>query len=292
MLNGIDISSHQAGLNVYDMTTCDFIIVKGTEGTGYVNPYCDKWVQDTLNSGKKMGFYHFASGTDAIAEADYFVAHCTNYFGLGIPVLDFEADAVSRGPEWARMFMQRVYERTKVRCLIYMSESVVRQYDWSNVAKDYGLWVAKYPNVSRPGFDYNPPYPGGTGAWGSNLAMWQYASDGSIVGYNDSLDLNHFYGDAVAWDKFAKGDREGGEDMDQETKDMIKEVHYMLTRNDDVTGRDVACNLYERNNWLAARCDALEKQHDDMCHKLDEIMLKLDDVQDSLLYDEEEDAVE
>ena len=36
-MNGIDIASYQAGIDL-SVVPCDFVIVKATEGTGYVNP--------------------------------------------------------------------------------------------------------------------------------------------------------------------------------------------------------------------------------------------------------------
>ena len=43
-LNGIDIASHQAGLNAGTIPA-DFVIIKATGGTGYVNPTCDGFYQ-------------------------------------------------------------------------------------------------------------------------------------------------------------------------------------------------------------------------------------------------------
>ena len=36
-LNGIDISNWQSGINLA-VVPCDFVVIKATEGTGYVNP--------------------------------------------------------------------------------------------------------------------------------------------------------------------------------------------------------------------------------------------------------------
>ena len=36
-MNGIDIASYQTGIDL-SVVPCDFVIVKATEGTGYVNP--------------------------------------------------------------------------------------------------------------------------------------------------------------------------------------------------------------------------------------------------------------
>lgn len=58
------------------------------------------------------------------------------------------------------------------------------------------------PNVSHPGFDYAPDFEGGIGAW-ETIAIWQYASDGRINGYDGNLDLNHAYMTLDAWNKYA-----------------------------------------------------------------------------------------
>ena len=43
-LNGIDISNHQAGLDLAKVSA-DFVICKATEGTGFVDPYCNGFIQ-------------------------------------------------------------------------------------------------------------------------------------------------------------------------------------------------------------------------------------------------------
>ena len=58
-MKGIDISSWQAGLDAGKIPA-DFVIVKATEGTDYVNPNCDEHYQQAAAAGKKLGVYHFA----------------------------------------------------------------------------------------------------------------------------------------------------------------------------------------------------------------------------------------
>lgn len=88
-LNGIDISNYQRGLDLAQVP-CDFVICKATEGTTIVHNTCDPWIQQAIKLGKLWGFYHFMNGEDPIAQAKHFVASCRNYFGNGIPVLDYE----------------------------------------------------------------------------------------------------------------------------------------------------------------------------------------------------------
>ena len=53
MLNGIDISNHQKGLNLASVP-CDFVICKVTEGTTYIDRYCDGFIQQAINLNKKI----------------------------------------------------------------------------------------------------------------------------------------------------------------------------------------------------------------------------------------------
>ena len=58
-LNGIDISSHQTGIDLAKVP-CDFVICKATEGVGYVNPDCGRAYAQGQKLGKKLGVYHFS----------------------------------------------------------------------------------------------------------------------------------------------------------------------------------------------------------------------------------------
>ena len=73
-LKGIDISNHQRGLNLKNIS-CDFVIIKATEGKSYVDPSCDNFFQQALSLGKKLGVYHFANNpqNSAEQEANWFI---------------------------------------------------------------------------------------------------------------------------------------------------------------------------------------------------------------------------
>lgn len=200
-MNGCDISKWQGDIDINALPV-DFVIVKATEGLGYVNPLCDNKVQQARTRGICWGFYHFATGLDAVAEADYFIKHTRNYFGKGIPVLDFEGEAIQRGAEWARLFVERVHDVTGIWPMVYMSQSITTMYDWSKVAANCALWVAQYPNVYRPDFSFKGQPPAKIGAWKA-VTCWQFCSDGRIAGYDGDLDLDWFYGNADQWKAIA-----------------------------------------------------------------------------------------
>lgn len=202
-MNGIDISSWQSGIDL-SAVPCDFVIIKATQGTTYVNPDCDRAYNQAKKLGKKLGLYHFANnGNSAKSEADFFLKKVGNRVGECILVLDYEADALKQGVSWAKTWLDHVYSKTGVRPLIYMSKAVTRQSNWAQVAKDYGLWGAQYANFNKTGYQSNPwsdsnPW----GAWGTP-AIFQYSSTGRLSGYAGNLDLNIFYGNSSQWDKFA-----------------------------------------------------------------------------------------
>ena len=50
-LNGIDISNWQSGINLA-VVPCDFVVIKATEGTGYVNPDYERAYRQAKTAGK------------------------------------------------------------------------------------------------------------------------------------------------------------------------------------------------------------------------------------------------
>ena len=193
MLRGIDISSHQGDIDLSPLGI-DFVIVKATEGTGYVNPYCDPKVQQAKNLGLYWGFYHFAGVNGAVEEATYFINNCTDYFSQGIPVLDWEGE---QSVDWVNTFVRTVHEQTGIWPWIYANPW---RFNQGGVEANCARWVAQYPNVSRPTLDYDPGEPPATDGL---VACWQYASDGNVAGYSGNLDVNHFFGDVAAWLAYA-----------------------------------------------------------------------------------------
>ena len=200
--HGIDISSHQAGLNV-GAIWADFVIVKATEDDDYVNPYMVAQANATLGASKRLGFYHFARPGDAAAQARYFVSAVGALRAKATLWLDWEANAVAQGPGWAKQFLDTVKSLTGSTPGIYMNGSAVNGYDWSAAAREYPLWYAGGPNYSDYGSSYSDPAVPNVSYWGQPL-IHQYTEDGRLPGYSGTLDLNRCR-DRAALDRMIGG---------------------------------------------------------------------------------------
>lgn len=195
---GCDISNWQ-GVGAGD--GYDFVIIKATEGYGYVDPKCDQHYQRAKANGQLRGVYHFARpdlGNSAVTEADWFVDNIQGYIKDAVLVLDWECSTWNVG--WAKEWLDRVYSRTGVRPMIYMSASVISQYNWNDVVNgNYGLWIAGYPaqyDVPNPPTPDCGDMPYNIGPW-PFWAIWQYTS---CAGAFDK-DISGL--DATAWAKYA-----------------------------------------------------------------------------------------
>ena len=201
--HGIDISSHQGGLNIAAIWA-DFVIVKVTEGTGYENPFWRSQAEATLAAGKRLGFYHFANDEDAGEQARYFLDRAKSYVGRATFWLDWEADAVGLGPGPALTFLNQVAAETGSAPGFYTYQNVLSSYDWSAVAARYPLWVAGGPDYSDYGQAYSDPPIPNVPYWGGGALVHQYTEDGYLPGYNAHLDLDRLR-DRSAWDAMIGG---------------------------------------------------------------------------------------
>ena len=196
MLRVVDVASHQAGI-VTGALDCDAVICKATEGTSYVNPYCDEHYQSAKAAGKLLGVYHYASGGNPEAEAEFFINNVRGYLHEAILVLDWESgdNAAWGDSSWVARFCAHVVALTGINPMIYVQRSAASQCTGLG---DYGIWLAEYPDYTPRGWDayYPPNYSG-------DYAMHQFTSSGAISGWSGPLDLSLFFGDTNAWLAYA-----------------------------------------------------------------------------------------
>lgn len=200
----IDVSSWQTGINV-TTSGAQIVVAKATEGIGYVNPDCDRVVQDALSAGQGVGVYHFAhTENDAVREANYFIDNTRGYIGKGInPILDWEPNSPG-DVWWALTWLRTVEAAWDTKPIIYMNQFTENTYDWSSVvAGDYGLWIAAYPLGYTPIYGFNPPAAQPTLYHWPFAVAWQYTSTGYVGDWGGPLDLSVVYGDLNTWHAYA-----------------------------------------------------------------------------------------
>ena len=199
-LNGIDISSHQTGINLAAVPA-DFVIVKTTQGNWYVNPDADRAYRQAKKAGKLLGIYHYIDGRGgAAAEVDYFINNCRGYLGEALIAVDWEIDDNTQwgNTAYLEQVVRGIIEKTGIRPLIYGMQAGYAQLKSVADKLNCGLWVAQYANYEPTGYQ---AHPWNEGAYA--CAIRQYTSAGSLPGYGGKLDLNIAYMDRNAWMKYA-----------------------------------------------------------------------------------------
>lgn len=202
-MNIIDISNWQNGIDLavlFKENPLDGVIIKATEATGYTNPNFRTWAEWLENNKKPWGAYHFCAGADAIAEARYFYSVTRPYIGKFIPVADYEADALKCGARWLKDFLDEYFLLSKVKPLVYCSQSVTQTQNMNEIARaGYGLWVAQYADFNPVyGFLDKPWHSGSVSPW-NGYHMQQYTSCGVLKGWKSYLDLDKFFGTVDDW---------------------------------------------------------------------------------------------
>lgn len=194
----VDVYSNSSDAIIRD-SHADGVIVKATQGTGYVNPRCNHQWDLAGSLGKLRGLYHYAGGGNPVAEAQYFINNIKNYVGQGILILDWESyqNASWGNSNWAQQFVDEVHRLTGVWCVIYVQESALWQV--ANCANTCGVWVAKYASMNWNSWTL-PNMSVSSGAFGA-LTGWQFTGG--------DMDRSIFYISKEGWQALANPGRNG-----------------------------------------------------------------------------------
>lgn len=217
-LNGIDISGHQKGIKISALDPSpDFVIVKATQGDGFVSDAFEEQAEETLSLNKLLGIYHYAEGTDPKKEAEHFLSVVSKYKGEAIFFLDWESYDnakfnTGQDKEWITKWCNIVEASMNTNVVVYVSKAYIHL-----VPLNYEMWIAQYAN-KKPvyGFQSNPWNEGSY-----DCLIRQYASTGRLNGYNGNLDLDKFYGTIDDW-KIRAATLESSEDLLTYVADTMK----------------------------------------------------------------------
>jgi lysozyme len=187
MLTGDDVSSWQ---NVSQEAAFghDFVSVKASQGTNYVNPLYAQQLAWARTNGRLVMHYHFNNMGPWQAEADYFLAHADIRAGELVS-LDMENGALdAASAAWALQWMRYVDSKVTGTPVIYLNQAWARFMGVAQPGlRNYPLWIADY---STPA---GAPHTCGWSVW-------------TFQQYNDlPLDLDIFNGNAATWLALAGG---------------------------------------------------------------------------------------
>lgn len=192
VLYGADVSSYQGK---FDIGNLDFIIAKATEGTNYVNPYCDYVLQQAIKKQIPWGFYHYFTGVGYKQEVDYYLQNTWKGYGRkGLPCFDWESgsNAAFGNGSYLKNAVDYFHSKTGVWPVIYTTAAVAQTLDSTGIFKNCALWCAGYPynngSWNVPPFTYQLPND-------VTMIMWQFDSA-------NGLDKNVAYIDAKTWAKY------------------------------------------------------------------------------------------
>lgn len=207
VMDGIDIASHQRDIAVKDVPA-DFVIVKASQGSWYVNPYFQKKYAQAKAAGRLVGIYHYSEGTSVEKEVAFFLQTIGTRVGEALLFLDWEGQSNSMfGKDdvyYCLKFMDLVFEMTGVKMLLYVSKSVLRSRNWKQVIeKGYKIWPAQYRNDATTGYQ-KAAWTDDKG-WGgfAGPTIYQYSSHGRLSGYSGNLDINLATITPAGWEELA-----------------------------------------------------------------------------------------
>ena len=163
----IDLSHHNGSVNLVQAAADGIVgvIHKATQGARFNDPAYATNKQKAADAGLLWGAYHFADGTDAIAQADHFL-DIVKPDDQTLIVLDFEENTAgaSMTLEGARAFVNRVNEQVGRFPGLY-GGSFLKHLLGQNldpVLAGCWFWLAQYNDT--------PIVPKNWPSW----TMWQY----------------------------------------------------------------------------------------------------------------------
>jgi hypothetical protein len=186
MLNVIDIASYQP--STYSTTGLSGVIVKATEGTGYLNPRHAAQINTARQGHLFVGHYHFVRPGSVTDQAGYFLAHASAQPGDAL-VLDWEDRGVSCADKDA--WIKRVQAAAPHnRVLLYCNLDFWHNRDTTSFVGD-GLWIADpgapagHPRIEHKWVGHQHSEAGGLDRdvfnFGSMADLQTWAHKGTVV---------------------------------------------------------------------------------------------------------------
>jgi lysozyme len=204
VIDGPDVSSYQhpngAAISwpAVRKSGREFVIVKATEGPGYVNPWFARDYAGVAAAAMVRGSYHFARPARPIAatarqQAAFYVSRLGSLTASRTlpPTLDLEVSGGLSKAElivWAQDFLLEARRLTGRTPLLY-----TYPYFWQHSIGDpaalarYPLWMATYSGPVDP-----------------SATLWQYTASATVAGIRGGVDMSRLISSG-SWPSLADG---------------------------------------------------------------------------------------
>ena len=208
-IRGIDVSKWQGNIDWSKVAKDDvsFAIIRVgnrglSKGSISLDEYFERNIKGALANGIKVGIYFFSSSIneeEAVEDANFVIKHIKGY-NITMPVVfDFEGfnDAKNRNYGMTKeqitnccIAFQNIIKTNGYTCMLYGSQAYLpKKFDLNKLTDP--LWVARYPSSTKPNSD-EKNFPKVSG-YQDRIAIWQYASCGTVDGINARVDMNYMY---------------------------------------------------------------------------------------------------
>ncbi|WP_328911734.1 MULTISPECIES: GH25 family lysozyme [unclassified Streptomyces] len=148
-VKGIDVASYQD--TGYATAGLDFVMVKTTEGTTYLNPKHAAQVATGRAHSLVVGHYHFVRPGSMSAQADYFLKNAAPKAG-DLLALDWEDTGVSGADK--DTFIKHLQAASPThRVLLYCNRDFWLNRDHTSFCGD-GLWIADPGTAGKPRIEH------------------------------------------------------------------------------------------------------------------------------------------
>src|SRR5664279_1697953 len=199
-LEGLDVSRWQATINwpLVKAAGKQFVVMKATEGTGYVDPNYAINRAGAMGVGIPMASYHFASpdtsANEAVLEADHYVAVAGLTAGNLLPALDLEQTGgltPAALQAWVRSWLDEVTAKLGIHPMIYVSPNF-----WtSKMANNTSIALAGYKVLWIANWGVTSPTVPANNWSGNGYTFWQYTDCGHVAGITTGcVDLDRYNG--------------------------------------------------------------------------------------------------
>ena len=173
-----DVSSNNAGFHAgaYRSAGHRAVMIKATQGTGFVNPDYTQWVTDAHNHGLAVFHYHFADLSNPQREMDHFWQTVKPHFKRPpevphVPgdalVIDLEVGAPHEGAGWLREaepHLSHISDFEEIVCYTFLSYFEIGELRMNSRRFHIAAWGEHLPYSWHSG-----ALPGN-----QNLFAWQY----------------------------------------------------------------------------------------------------------------------